>query len=186
MSVVDASGSACLALAAAACGQPEKAVVDNYFNAVNAKDNQTLTSFAAVSFDEPVQSWKIKDTLRRDQRRRPPCPSSSSQAEGRWRPSWPPTRRPPGAYVTRALRRASTRSARPARRGRRRPRQARRGGGAVGQVQPEGPRAEEGGGRGQGRGWRRRSATMRLSVGDVGGRGGPAGRGARPSRSTWR
>ncbi len=48
-----------LAAAAAACSGPEKTVVDNYFNAVRHKDNQTLASFAAVSFDRPVQSWKI-------------------------------------------------------------------------------------------------------------------------------
>ena len=39
----------------AACGHPEKSVVDSYFNAVNAHDNQTLSSFAVVSFDKPVQ-----------------------------------------------------------------------------------------------------------------------------------
>jgi hypothetical protein len=45
--------------ATAACGGPEKTVVDQYFNAVRQKDNQTLSSFAAVNFDKPVQSWKI-------------------------------------------------------------------------------------------------------------------------------
>jgi hypothetical protein len=49
-----------LAGAAAACGGGEKKVVDNYFNAVRAKDNQTLSSFAAVEFNEPVQSWKVQ------------------------------------------------------------------------------------------------------------------------------
>ena len=52
-----------LSLAGAACGHPEKQVVDNYFNAVKAKDNQTLSSFATVRFEKPVQSWDIKDTL---------------------------------------------------------------------------------------------------------------------------
>jgi hypothetical protein len=52
-----------LALAGAACGHPEKQVVDNYFNAVRAKDNQTLSSFASVRFEKPVQSWVIKDTV---------------------------------------------------------------------------------------------------------------------------
>jgi len=47
----------------AACGHPEKSVVDSYFNAVNAHDNQTLSSFAVVSFDKKVQSWTIKKTL---------------------------------------------------------------------------------------------------------------------------
>lgn len=48
-----------LAAAAAACGGAEEKVVDNYFNAVRAQDNQTLSSFAAVTFNEPVDSWKV-------------------------------------------------------------------------------------------------------------------------------
>jgi hypothetical protein len=47
----------------AACGHPEKSVVDSYFNAVNSRDNQTLSSFAVVSFDKTVQRWTIKKTL---------------------------------------------------------------------------------------------------------------------------
>lgn len=45
-----------------ACGHPEQTVVAQYFNAVKAKDNQTLSSFSAVNFDKPVQSWKILAT----------------------------------------------------------------------------------------------------------------------------
>ena len=45
--------------AAAACSGPEQQVVDNYFNAVKAQDNGTLSSFAAVTFNEPVESWKV-------------------------------------------------------------------------------------------------------------------------------
>jgi hypothetical protein len=41
------------------CGSQEKSLVDRYFNAVRAKDHQTLTSFAAVAFDKPVESWKV-------------------------------------------------------------------------------------------------------------------------------
>lgn len=52
-----------LAAMAAACGHPEKSVVDSYFNAVNAGDNQTLSSFATVNFDKKVQRWSIKKTL---------------------------------------------------------------------------------------------------------------------------
>ena len=53
-----------LTLAALGCSShPEKGVVDQYFNAVNAKDSQTLASFAAVSFDRKVDRWTIKDTL---------------------------------------------------------------------------------------------------------------------------
>jgi hypothetical protein len=48
-----------VAVATAACGGSEQTVVDQYFNAVKAKDDQTLSSFAAVKFDKPVESWKI-------------------------------------------------------------------------------------------------------------------------------
>jgi hypothetical protein len=48
------------AVSAAACGGGEKKVVDNYFNAVRAQDNQTLSSFAAVTFKDPVTSWKVQ------------------------------------------------------------------------------------------------------------------------------
>jgi hypothetical protein len=60
-------GRAALAIlalgAAVACSHPEKSVVDSYFNAVNAQDNQTLSSFAVVNFDKKVQRWSIKKTL---------------------------------------------------------------------------------------------------------------------------
>lgn len=52
---------AAAALVGAACGRPEQSVVDNYFRAVNSEDNQTLSSFAVVSFDQKVDSWKIND-----------------------------------------------------------------------------------------------------------------------------
>lgn len=53
-----------LTLAALGCSShPEKGVVDQYFNAVNARDSQTLASFAAVSFDKKVDRWTIKDTI---------------------------------------------------------------------------------------------------------------------------
>jgi hypothetical protein len=51
-----------LVLAAAACGQPEQKVVGQYFGAVNAKDEQTLSSFAVVGFDQKVDSWTIKES----------------------------------------------------------------------------------------------------------------------------
>jgi hypothetical protein len=50
------------ALVAAACGVPEQKVVDQYFGALNAKDTQTLSSFAAVSLDtkgKRVDKWTI-------------------------------------------------------------------------------------------------------------------------------
>ena len=48
-----------LGLAASACGHKDQRLVDQYFNAVNAKDNQTLSSFAAVGFDKKVDKWRI-------------------------------------------------------------------------------------------------------------------------------
>lgn len=60
-----------LAGLAAACGHPEKGVVDQYFNAVNANDTQTLSSFAAVTFDQKVDKWQIKKTLSEDKRPAP-------------------------------------------------------------------------------------------------------------------
>lgn len=47
-----------VAVAGVACGGSDQ-TVDQYFNAVKAKDDQTLSSFAAVRFDKPVESWKI-------------------------------------------------------------------------------------------------------------------------------
>jgi hypothetical protein len=55
------AGALVVALAAGACGHPEQRVVDQYFNAVNAQDNQTLSSFAAVKFDQKVDRWSITD-----------------------------------------------------------------------------------------------------------------------------
>lgn len=52
-------GALFVALAVVACGHPEKRVVDQYFNAVNAQDNQTLSSFAVVRFDKKVDRWSI-------------------------------------------------------------------------------------------------------------------------------
>jgi hypothetical protein len=60
-----------LALAGAACGHPEQSVVDQYFNAVNAKDSQTLSSFSAVPFDKKVDRWSIKQTLSEDKKPAP-------------------------------------------------------------------------------------------------------------------
>lgn len=47
------------ALLTAACSPPEKRIVDQYFNAVNSEDTQTITSFAAYRFPTKVQGWKI-------------------------------------------------------------------------------------------------------------------------------
>ena len=49
-----------LALAVAACGGgPESNVVNQYFTALKANDTNTLTSFAMVQFNQPVQDWKV-------------------------------------------------------------------------------------------------------------------------------
>ena len=63
--------AAVLALAGAACGHPEQSVVDQYFNAVNAKDSQTLASFSAVPFDKKVDRWSIKQTISEDKKPAP-------------------------------------------------------------------------------------------------------------------
>ena len=60
-----------LALSGLACGHPEKSVVDQYFNAVNQKDTQTLSSFAAVTFDKKVDKWQIKETLSEEKKPAP-------------------------------------------------------------------------------------------------------------------
>ena len=48
-----------LAVVSVACGHPEQRVIDQYFNAVNQQDTQTLSSFASVRFDKKVDRWKI-------------------------------------------------------------------------------------------------------------------------------
>jgi hypothetical protein len=48
-----------LSIFGAGCGHPEKRVVDQYFNAVNQQDQQTLSSFAVVRFDKKVDKWSI-------------------------------------------------------------------------------------------------------------------------------
>jgi hypothetical protein len=49
-----------LALAAAACGGgAETNVVNQYFTALRAGDTNTLTSFAMVQFDKPVEDYKV-------------------------------------------------------------------------------------------------------------------------------
>jgi hypothetical protein len=50
------------ALSAACGGGPESRVVDQYFNALRANDNTTLSSFAAVAFDKKVDAWKIRSS----------------------------------------------------------------------------------------------------------------------------
>src|SRR6185503_2943977 len=62
-----------LGLTLVGCGHPEKKVVEQYFGAVNQKDNQTLSSFAAVGFDQKVDNWSISNV---SPERRQPAPLS--------------------------------------------------------------------------------------------------------------
>jgi len=48
-----------LAVAGLACSSTEKNVVDQYFTALRANDQGTLTSFAMVAFDQQVDDWKV-------------------------------------------------------------------------------------------------------------------------------
>jgi hypothetical protein len=72
--------AAFVALAGLACGHPEKSVIDQYFNAVNAKDTQTLSSFAAVTFDKKVDRWVIKETIS-DEKKPAPLPELAQKAK---------------------------------------------------------------------------------------------------------
>jgi hypothetical protein len=46
----------------ACSGGGEQRVVNQYFGAVNAQDNQTLTSFSLANFNKKVERWKITGT----------------------------------------------------------------------------------------------------------------------------
>jgi hypothetical protein len=48
-----------LAVAGLACSSAEKNVVGQYFTALRANDQNTLTSFAMVAFDQPVDDWNV-------------------------------------------------------------------------------------------------------------------------------
>ncbi len=48
-----------LTLVGAACGGGEGRIVDQYFGAVNAGDNQTVASFAMVTFKDKVERWSV-------------------------------------------------------------------------------------------------------------------------------
>jgi hypothetical protein len=56
-------GAAAVAALAVACSGPENFVIEKYFQAVNAKDNDTLTSFALVAFDKKVDKYQIKKVV---------------------------------------------------------------------------------------------------------------------------
>jgi len=48
-----------LAVAGLACSSAEKNVVNQYFGALRANDQGTLTSFAMVDFSQKVDDWKV-------------------------------------------------------------------------------------------------------------------------------
>ena len=48
-----------LALAGLACSSAESNVVNQYVTALRANDQNTLTSFAMVAFDQQVDDWKV-------------------------------------------------------------------------------------------------------------------------------
>jgi len=48
-----------LAVAGLACSSTEANVVNQYFTALRANDQGTLTSFAMVAFDQKVDDWKV-------------------------------------------------------------------------------------------------------------------------------
>jgi hypothetical protein len=48
-----------LAVTGLACSSAEKNVVGQYFTALRANDQNTLTSFAMVAFDQQVDDWKV-------------------------------------------------------------------------------------------------------------------------------
>ena len=48
-----------LAVAGLACSSAESNVVNQYFTALRANDQGTLTSFAMVAFDQTVDDWKV-------------------------------------------------------------------------------------------------------------------------------
>lgn len=54
------TAAAAIAAIAVACGNQETQVIENFFRAVQAKDNQTVSSFSMVQFDQAVKSWKVK------------------------------------------------------------------------------------------------------------------------------
>jgi len=54
------TAAAALAAFTAACGNQETQVIENFFRAVQAKDNQTVSSFSMVQFEQEVKSWKVK------------------------------------------------------------------------------------------------------------------------------
>ena len=66
--------AAALAAFTTACGNQETQVIENFFRAIQAKDNQTVSSFSMVHFDQEVKSWKVKSV---GEEQRVPAPLAS-------------------------------------------------------------------------------------------------------------
>ena len=73
-SYVGFTAAAALAALTIACGSQEGQVIDNFFSATKAKDNQTVSSFSIVQFDQEVKSWKVKSV---GEEQRVPAPLAS-------------------------------------------------------------------------------------------------------------
>lgn len=71
------TAAAAIAAVTIACGSQETQVIENYFRAIQAKDNQTITAFSLVQFDKPVKSWKVKG-VGEEQRSPAPLPGMAS------------------------------------------------------------------------------------------------------------
>ena len=68
------TAAAALAAFTTACGNQETQVIENFFRAIQAKDNQTVSSFSMVHFDQEVKSWKVKSV---GEEQRVPAPLAS-------------------------------------------------------------------------------------------------------------
>lgn len=71
------TAAAAFAVVTMACGNQETQVIENYFRAVQAKDNQTVTSFSMVQFEGTVKSWKVK-SVGEEQRTPAPLPGMAA------------------------------------------------------------------------------------------------------------
>lgn len=73
-SYVGFAAAAAFAAVTVACGNQETQVIENFFRAVQAKDNQTVSSFSLVEFEGTVKSWKVKSV---GEEERVPAPLAS-------------------------------------------------------------------------------------------------------------
>jgi hypothetical protein len=68
-SYIGITAAAAFAAITIGCGNQETQVIENFFRAIQAKDNQTVSSFAVVQFEKEVKSWKVKSLA--DEQRSP-------------------------------------------------------------------------------------------------------------------